>query len=193
MDEKGIISLSGDLKHRIFPRAFERLAVTGSGLVGVEIGVYKGDHAESLLRHLDIKTLYLVDPYEEYSEYEEGRNYYGVDQHPLRAVKAEAMERLAPYASRIEWVFKRSAQAARDIPEKVDFVYVDGNHEEAYVREDIELFYPKVRAGGVIGGHDFYNGYCREHDGVVRAVTQFAVRNDLTLQVELPDWWVQKP
>jgi hypothetical protein len=46
--------------------------------------------------------------------------------------------------------------------------------------------------GGIIGGHDFYNGFQRDHDGVVRAVTEFAVRNQLNLQVELPDWWVVK-
>jgi hypothetical protein len=37
MDEETIIKLLGDLKHRIFPRPFERLAVAGTGLVGVEI------------------------------------------------------------------------------------------------------------------------------------------------------------
>lgn len=193
MDEQAIVTLLGDIKHRIFPRAFERLAVTGRGLVGVEIGVYRGDHAVSLLSHLDIKTLYLVDPYELYADYEEGRNHYGVDNDPLHLAKVEAMDRLAPYAEKVSWVFKLAAEAAMDIPDDVDFVYIDGNHEERFVREDIASFFPKVRHGGVIGGHDFYNGYCREHDGVVRAVTDFSVRNNLTLQAELPDWWIQKP
>lgn len=193
MDEQAIVDLLGDLKHRIFPRPFERLALDGTSLVGVEIGVYKGEHAESLLNRADIKKLYLVDPYELYREYGEGRQHYGVDRDPLVTAKAEAMRRLAPHSAKIEWIFQLSAAAVEQIPNDVDFVYVDGNHEESFVRADIAAYYPKIRSGGVIGGHDYYNGFRREHDGVVRAVSQFAVHNDLTLQVELPDWWISKP
>jgi len=192
MDEKKIIDILSDLKHRIFPRPFERLAVSGNNLIGVEVGVYKGAHTESLLKHLDIKQLYLVDPYELYTEYKEGKTHYGVDQDPLPLAKKEALERLSQYASKVSWIFKKSSDALDEIPDELDFVYIDGNHEESFVREDIISFYPKIRRGGVLGGHDFYNGFCREHDGVVRAVTHFIVQNNLILQVELPDWWTKK-
>jgi hypothetical protein len=49
----------------------------------------------------------------------------------------------------------------------------------------------RLSNGGVIGGHDYYNGFQREHDGVVKAVTSFVVKNDLQLRVELPDWWIE--
>jgi hypothetical protein len=192
MNEETIISTLSDLKHRIFPRPFERLGVSGKKLIGVELGVYKGYHAESLLKHLDVERLYLVDPYSLYETYDEGRRHYGVDQDPLELAKQECQQRLAPYARQITWVRKKSIAALTDIPNDLDFVYVDGNHEEPFVREDIVSYYPKVRAGGVIGGHDFYNGYCREHDGVVKVVSEFAVQNRLSLQVELPDWWIKK-
>jgi|SRR5581483_3626160 predicted O-methyltransferase YrrM len=192
MEEKKLVDLLSDLKHRIFPRPFERLAVSGKRLVGVEIGVYKGLHAASLLEHLDIERLYLVDPYEMYREYEEGKTHYGIDQDPLYLARKEAAERLAPHASKVTWVYKKSVEASSEIPEGLDFVYVDGNHAEAFVSADILSFYPKIRPGGVLGGHDFYNGFCREHDGVIRAVTKFAIQHDLPLQVELPDWWIRK-
>jgi hypothetical protein len=193
MEETAIIKQLSDLKHRVFPRPFERLAVSGADLVGVEIGVYKAEHAESLLDHLNIKHLYLVDPYELYSEYTEGKTHYGVDQDPLPLARKAAQERLAPHSKKLSWVFKKSLDSIAEIPDQLDFVYVDGNHDEPFVREDILAFYPKIKSGGVIGGHDFYNGYCREHDGVVRAVTRFAVQDNLPLQVELPDWWIKKP
>lgn len=192
MDEKEIVNLFSDVKHRIFPRPFERLAVSGKSLIGVEIGVYKAEHAISLLTHLDIKRLYLVDPYDVYDEYEEGKAHYGVDQDPLQLARKEASERLAPYADRVRWIFKKSSDIADEILDQLDFVYIDGNHDYAFVRQDIFKFFPKVRQGGVIGGHDFYNGFCREHDGVVRAVAQFSIENNLPLQVELPDWWITK-
>ena len=34
----------------------------------IEVGVWKGFHAEFLLKYLNIKRLYLVDPYENYLE-----------------------------------------------------------------------------------------------------------------------------
>lgn len=192
MDENKIINMLSDIKHRIFPRPFERLAISGKNLIGVEIGVYKAEHAASLLTHLDIQHLYLVDPYELYDEYGEGQAHYGVDQDPLYLAKEEALNRLSQYTRKVSWIFKKSLDALCEIPDELDFVYIDGNHDENFVRKDILSYYQKIKPGGVIGGHDFYNGFCREHDGVVRAVTHFTVRNNLTLQVELPDWWVKK-
>ncbi len=193
MNEQEIIKLLSDLKHRIFPRPFERLAVSGKNLVGVEIGVYKAEHAESLLKHLDVKCLFLVDPYDLYGDYSEGRGHYGVDQDPLEVARGEATRRLLPYADRVKWIHKLSTVAVAELPDGLDFVYIDGNHAEPFVREDITNYYTKVRPGGILGGHDFYNGFCREHDGVVKAVTEFVTRSSLPLQVELPDWWVTKP
>lgn len=190
---KKIINLLSDLKHRIFPRPFERLGISGQNLVGVEIGVYRGEHAESLLKHLNIRRLFLIDPYELYATYKEGRAHYGVDHESLSSAKEHALERLAPYAGKVSWIFKKSIDSLAEIPDQLDFVYVDGNHDEVFVNSDILSFFPKIRKGGILGGHDFYNGYCREHDGVIRAVTKFSVKYDLPLQVELPDWWVKKP
>lgn len=192
-EEKEIVNLLSDLKHRIFPRPFERLGVSGKNLIGVEIGVYKGEHAKSLLEHLNIQRLYLIDPYEMYETYNEGRVHYGVDQDPLSLVKQEALQRLAPHVERLSWVFKQSTDAVHEIPDDLDFVYIDGNHAEEFVRKEILSFFPKIRKEGFLGGHDFYNGFCREHDGVIRAVTKFSVEHDLPLQVELPDWWIKKP
>jgi hypothetical protein len=192
MREQEIVDTLSNLKHRIFPRPFERLGVAGKGLVGVEIGVYKAEHAFALLEYLDIRRLYLIDPYDLYDAYSEGKANYGVTQAPLSEAKKTAEDRLAPYADRITWIHKMSTDAAREIPDELDFVYIDGNHEESFVREDILAYWPKVRQGGTVGGHDFYNGYCRDHDGVVKAVSRFAVESGFPLQVELPDWWIKK-
>lgn len=45
--ESEIVDLLSDIKHRIFPRPFERLSVLRErkDLVGVEIGVAGGEHA----------------------------------------------------------------------------------------------------------------------------------------------------
>ncbi|MCX6239070.1 MAG: class I SAM-dependent methyltransferase [Bacteroidia bacterium] len=51
----------------------------------------------------------------------------------------------------------------------LDFVFIDANHDYDFIKEDIEVWYPKVRSGGYIGGHDYSTTY----PGVIRAVDEF--------------------
>ena len=191
--EEQIIDILSDLKHRVMPRPFERLALSEmKDVVGVEIGVFEGDHALSLLENLDIKKLYLVDPYVMYDDNLEATEHYGKDLPTINDAKTVAYNKLKKYKDKIIWIEEFSDKATKSIPDNLDFVYIDGNHQEEYVRLDIESYFDKIRKGGVVGGHDFYNGYERAHDGVVMAVTKYIIENSLTLQVELPDWWIKK-
>jgi hypothetical protein len=38
-----------------------------------------------------------------------------------------------------------------------DFIYLDGNHEYHVVKEEIPKYWPKVKSGGVLAGHDYCN------------------------------------
>ena len=53
-------------------------------------------------------------------------------------------------------------------------------------------YWKKLKIGGFLGGHDFYNGLCPEHDGVVKAVLEFVSKNNLKLYVNHPDFWIIK-
>lgn len=149
-------------------------------LTGVEIGVAQAYNAESILESLPIKKLYLVDPYMPYLE-----AYGWVDprQHFLMARK-----RLSRFEEKVVFIKKKSSEAVDDVPNNLDFVYIDGNHSYEFVRKDIELYYPKVSRGGVLGGHDFYASFL----GVCRAVTEFADKKGLKLSGEKYDWWLVK-
>ena len=149
-----IVNLLSDLKHRIFPRPFERLSSLSEkqNLIGAEIGVAGGEHALSLLKNLHIKKLYLIDPYELYETYGEGISRYNIDQRDLVATEKSAKEKLKEYACQIVWVKKLSSNAIPDILEKLNFVYIDGNHQEGFVVDDIEKYFPLLDAEGVIGG-----------------------------------------
>jgi hypothetical protein len=140
-------------------------------LTGVEIGVEYGLNAKTMLVHLPLEKLYLIDPYQDDDVmYREAKNY------------------LARYEDKITFIRKTSEAAIGDIPDALDFVYIDGSHTYEAVKKDIELLYPKVRAGGVIGGHDFW----ANEIGVCRAVLKFAENSHVQLQGKLTDWWVVK-
>lgn len=49
-----------------------------------------------------------------------------------------------------------------------DFVFLDADHKYNVVKKDIELWLPKVRDGGLIAGHDYFQDSC----GVKKAVDE---------------------
>jgi len=160
--------------------AFVKQIMNNVPLVAVEVGVAAGVHAESILRALNMQRLFLVDPYLPYSENGRPVSYTATFQ--------EAIRRLQPFNDRIQFVRLPSEEAHVQIPSDLDFVYIDGNHSYNHVKRDIDVFYPKVRNGGVIGGHDFAN----QHPGVVKAVCEFASASGLPLMFGRWDWWFRK-
>lgn len=56
----------------------------------------------------------------------------------------------------ISLVQKTSDDAVLDFTdESFDFIYIDGIHQYENVKQDIINYLPKVKKGGVIGGHDY--------------------------------------
>jgi predicted O-methyltransferase YrrM len=53
---------------------------------------------------------------------------------------------------------KTSIEAVQQFEdESLDFIYIDGNHKLQYAVQDIMEWYPKIRKGGVMSGHDYIN------------------------------------
>lgn len=90
----------------------------------------------------------------------------------LRAKKSW-LSRINPYMNRITVIQQPSSKAASVIEnETLDFVFIDGDHSYESVLEDIQLWYPKVREGGMVSGHD-YDLTRKKLFGVIRAVRQY--------------------
>jgi len=37
----------------------------------------------------------------------------------------------------------------------VDFIFLDGNHHSPFIDEDLQIWYPVLKSGGCIAGHDY--------------------------------------
>jgi hypothetical protein len=160
---------------------FVRATRQDESLEGVEIGVNEGLNAESILSTLNMKTLHLVDPYIPYMQ----------GQVPAQiepSMKLRAAKRLEPFKDRTHFVYLPSEEAVGQIPDELDFVYIDGNHDYAHVRADIENYFRKVKQGGVVGGHDFHPHFA----GLIRAVCEFAEARHLPITIRSADWWIVK-
>ena len=51
----------------------------------------------------------------------------------------------------------------------IDVVYIDGDHTYEGVMKDIEEYYPKIKSGGYLAGHDYGPG----HNDVKKAILKF--------------------
>ena len=161
----------------------------GTELVGVEIGVQFGKNALSILTNLPIKKLYLVDPYVDYISHEGVNAEKTFD---MEFIYDSAKKRLGGFDEKTVFIRKYSADAINDIPDNLDFVYIDSNHSYEFIKREIELYYPKIkRNGGVIGGHDIWiPDITRAFMEFARDKTKYFI-GDCTTQVH-PDWWVVK-
>ncbi len=56
-----------------------------------------------------------------------------------------------------------------------DFIYIDANHSYEGCKQDLELYLPKLRDGGMIGGHDYEKS---QWPGVVKAVNEIVGEPD---------------
>lgn len=157
-------------------------------LVGAEIGVYRGEHAELMLQHLNMEKLYLVDPY-----VDDDPDFEGHMKPLVPAAKGIAHERLKDY-DQVVWIEKRSDQALFDIGDILDFVYIDGNHSYKYVMSDMIHYGFKVRACGWIGGHDYMMRKSPLIE-VMEVVTDYIILTGQRVQIgegKFPEWWFRK-
>ncbi len=119
---------------------------------GVEIGTYRGEFANHILKNWN-GTLYLVDVWRELS----WEDYTDISNSSIESnVWYDAMKAISGFEERALMLRMYSSQAAKLFPDgSLDFIYIDANHKYDYVKEDIELWWPKLKSGGMISGHDY--------------------------------------
>jgi hypothetical protein len=178
------------------PHILNARGLTGTG---AEIGVKLGQFSEYLLDHWKGRLLYSVDPWREF-----GREEYHDDDNVAQQQQDRNFEvtrtRLARFGARSAILRMTSEEAAREIADAaLDFVYLDARHDYASVKEDIGLWYPKVKPGGALAGHDYLEGTIGDTVfGVKPAVDEFVRAHGLRLRVTRREpiyksWLVFKP
>lgn len=147
-------------------------------LVGIEIGVDRGDLSESLLRCLPGLMLHMVDPWTAYEPDSHYRSTGDVrskrNSRKWLKVFRQVVKRTKFAENRIHIHKATSEDVAKNGPieeKSLDFVFIDGDHSFEGCLDDIRLWLPYVKKDGIIGGHDWDNPRCgRIRDGVERAV-----------------------
>lgn len=124
--------------------------------VGAEIGTAFGEHAEQVLLQSNLRVMLLVDPWS-YVAGQDKIGYGDVIKNWDGCFK-HCCDRLQAYCDRIVIMKTTSLLASSVIAdESLDFVYLDANHMSPCIDQDLLHWFPKVRKGGVFGGHDYYD------------------------------------
>jgi hypothetical protein len=137
-----------------------------SGKICAEIGTYKGDYAEQIYVR-DPKELWLIDPWTTQPESIYPDDYANANQNEYEEMYYGA---LAKYDDdpRVHIIRDFSIHAVNLFPDEYfDFVYVDAIHTLESSLSDMVAWWPKVKKGGWLCGHDY------DTWGVKEAVNSF--------------------
>ena len=94
--------------------------------------------------------------------------------------------------ARVELLETYSVDAARQLMQQglagqVDSVFIDGDHNSAEVMADCQAWWPLLRDGGTLCGHDYWSADPGVMDAVQR---QFGGRHQVATNTRI--WWVRK-
>lgn len=145
-------------------------------LTGVEIGVATGKNALSIYNYLNIKKLYLIDPWKLYIDEISNHEVENQDYHDDLYAKVKTMFKDHP---KVEIIRDKSFNASKNFKnESLDFIYIDGDHAYDAVKSDLNTWYPKLKTYGVMCGDDY--GHI-SGTGVIKAVNEFAYQNKVVI------------
>lgn len=176
-----------------------------TAISGVEVGVAAGKTSAYLLATFPTLHLTCVDkwiPPWAQTPYAQTHDMFAQGDaaaHDERHVKAIAVTR--PHRQRVTLLQASSENVATSAPDAwYDFVFIDGDHSYEGVLEDLENWWPKIRAGGLFCGHDYCDvvdeqGLDVRGRGVAKAVKHFLSEQKQVkfLVAEGGVWWSIKP
>lgn len=158
-----------------------KLQLTG---IGAEIGVHRGFFSDVILTNTNLSMLVSIDLWND--QYDFNQAYTTLKKHGRRSTMLRQNSLVA-------------AQMFSD--DFFDFIYIDSWHIYKHIKREIELYWPKLKSGGILAGHDYVDGWTDQRTdifhpyGVIQAVDEFSKRENQTIHLldpNWPSWWTIK-
>ena len=159
-----------------------------------EVGVLWGGFTAHVLAKWKGEKYYCVDPWVAQSDevYREKDDNVDYDQ-CFRQVN-----QLAEKDKRVVVLKGLSEVMVKDVPLcSLDWAFIDGNHIYKNVLDDMDVWFNRLKIGGILSGHDYnhnpeYPAFCE----VKPAVDRWMKDHNITFVVDKgspPSWWAIKP
>lgn len=161
-----------------------------------EIGVQHGGYMQQLLTS-NLEKIVGVDCYQDTSLIGQNDSAYSQELLDGQYLLMLGWAKLLP---RIHMVRDFSVNASKQFEDEYfDYVYIDADHSEQAVWEDISAWWPKVRSGGIIAGHDYSPAIVTIKGtvfkfGVIEAVNKFSAYKHVPFHADKNmSWFMVKP
>lgn len=171
--EVAIAEFSG--KHRIEQRK-HLLRLIPKGGVGAEIGVFTGLFSEVLAEICQPKKIFLVDPWDKLhgSHYPNWGGYTNNVRVPTDGAKLAVKIRSKEMSCKSKIVCDYSGEFLGSLKKgSLDWVYLDANHEESSVMNDLNSIHNVIKDDGIISGDDCWISNDMRPNGVYLAISRF--------------------
>ena len=113
-----------------------------------EIGVAQAGFSKKILEFTNPKIFYAVDPWDTLYTNGSGLEKAKKDR--------EIAQRVLSQFNNVKIKIKTAKDCENVfLDEELDWLYLDANHSEKNVLEDLHSLYPKVKRNGILWGHDF--------------------------------------
>lgn len=190
-------SLTNGFKNAPHRSVLDRLPSIHAPYRIAEVGVYRGQHIAILGQQRNNAFLYAVDKWkcDSSPDYLASGDYVAYDNdatHESNYQTYLANTWFLHDQKRIQTIREGSCQAACQFADNdLDLVYIDADHSYSGAKQDMEAWYPKVKPGGWLSGHDY------EYPGVgdvASALKAFCSEKGLSFELgEGYTWFVRKP
>jgi len=121
---------------------------------GVEVGVQNARYSRHMLSTWrSCRKYVLVDLWDQQQNYSDSAN---ADYFTQTKIYETALSTVMPWRDKVEVCKDSSTRCAlRYDDDFFDWVYLDARHDYYGVLEDIHSYWPKLRPGGLLTGHDY--------------------------------------
>mgnify|MGYP003672244288 CR=1 FL=1 len=162
----------------------------------IEVGVWKGHSIMYLAQLLKLKEdpsieIYAVDLFDETYKYD-GVNHGTTELRDQKKYLFEIYKHNMKRAG-VEDIVKPLKGMSWEMADKfeddsIDFVFLDAGHDYDECTKDLKAYWPKVKEGGILSGHDWKNLGC----GVRKAVQDFFGSVPISTSEGDVCWYVKK-
>lgn len=135
--------------------------------VFVELGAKEGRTTGHVLKSCPNVTVIAIDPWTpmpQMAEVPQGETYEKWD---FEKIEADFWKNVGEHKDRVRFLRMTGEEAVLEVGADLDLVFIDAAHDYASVRKDIASWWPLVKPGGILAGHDWNHRW----PSVERAVT----------------------
>ena len=163
---------------------FEIEKIINENSIGCELGVFKGDFSEILIKSNKFHQLYLVDLF--HGQIQSGDTHgNNIEILDGECLYQSVLEKFKDNTA-VSILKQDSISFLKQFPDEYfDFIYIDTTHQYTQTKNELNIAFEKAKPNGIIAGHDYNSTHFNE---VCIAVDEFSKEKKIKLNLTSEDF-----